>query len=1324
MDEERFIIDIGADASKFHSEVKRVKQELDSMAGTVSIGFDVSQSDTALKHATNVMDNYKRVSTDTGRKTNELTRKFSELDKQLKSVSIRYNNINHKLVNSKFTGKAKDVFNGPEFRADRQFRRGSSSIFRAPYTKPYKNWRLVERGTSFGAKLLGMPELAAQQKAKINPKPQDITPREALARFKGMAKAKTYSSVFEDVFGSTVDNKARGNILNKVYITAKESLAKYNRELEFAQANKNKLQDIQYNTWQKKGVLEDRRAVLLDENKNSKFAIGTKGPEAINTEIANVESLMMDADAQRKADLAAGTLKRGTDEYRNRVAVIQQYKRELFELKSLEASGGTSYEVAAPLGNNLRLGATGSGEIRTSEQFVKNEEELRKIDKAYEAVNDEINAGEYRLRVVNTVLDDIHKKIRAIIHDLQQDPDKKAWNSKELERYTIEWERQTEKFQGDIPTGKMMTAFKRLGQRIKIQTINIFANWLNPIYVLGRAINGFLSQNIKYANTFKVVAYNLTRVLEPLVKRIVDWALKLLQYVNILTKEWMGIDLFDKSYMTAKKMTEELKDVTASFDELHPIGENNETLMDTGGLPELNLKWKNQAEEFAKSFKPWAKKIGEWLVGAAENPLKTLFRGFIALEVLKLGKLFFLEGIKYLFGRAWTALLGGKAVEAAAGATLGKHMATGGATLGVLSGGKHAKGLGLGGKILGTLGLVGGTALSVGTAANAGTNWEDMSGAAKAGSVALSGIGAGIAGLSAGLLFSNPVGWAVGIGVALTSFVVGMSQAQNGIKSLKKESEEWENTQVDLAKAVEESRMVADEYDAALINLKELEEQTGYSGEDLAKAVEKGTLSTKNMSSAQYQVYSAYRKVQEAMTDLTKIQKTENELVAKEAKDALDVIFRNAEKADSYDDLAMHINKAWQDGKLSTEEARDAISRYMGEMSESARTELLGKLEPALQQGLDYEKYQSGWHGFWNFWKEMWGNMVGETDKSCADMTADMNSLIETTDALKDAREKQTEAENNLTLAEQAAGMTWNELNTKLNNGELSVNRLTDAQRALYDAHIALETATATTTQKLQENEEQLVGNAKRTYEAGGSFQDYVKTMQTGCKENQMSFGTMEREIGLALGEMSNEERRYAEDWLRQNNLMTNGVSQATRQQMGFFRTMINNINNWISETVAKWGDWWADILPGGETSQTRQIKREIESIQNNPYYSEEEKKRLIANLSATMPSYAVGTNYVPNDQLAMIHKGEAIIPAKYNTYNRSARPQLNEGDSGLQATIQLLVDTTDKLNGILDAGIPVKGEFRQRGSDLYATVEKARSRQGINGLSDVSFAR
>jgi hypothetical protein len=39
----------------------------------------------------------------------------------------------------------------------------------------------------------------------------------------------------------------------------------------------------------------------------------------------------------------------------------------------------------------------------------------------------------------------------------------------------------------------------------------------------------------------------------------------------------------------------------------------------------------------------------------------------------------------------------------------------------------------------------------------------------------------------------------------------------------------------------------------------------------------------------------------------------------------------------------------------------------------------------------------------------------------------------------------------------------------------------------------------------------------------------------------------------------------------------------------------------------------------------------------------------LIGGASGAIPAFAAGTNYVPNDMLAVIHKGEAIVPAKYN---------------------------------------------------------------------------
>ena len=38
---------------------------------------------------------------------------------------------------------------------------------------------------------------------------------------------------------------------------------------------------------------------------------------------------------------------------------------------------------------------------------------------------------------------------------------------------------------------------------------------------------------------------------------------------------------------------------------------------------------------------------------------------------------------------------------------------------------------------------------------------------------------------------------------------------------------------------------------------------------------------------------------------------------------------------------------------------------------------------------------------------------------------------------------------------------------------------------------------------------------------------------------------------------------------------------------------------------------------------------------------------------SSEVPSYDAGTPFVPNDQLAFIHRGEAVIPASLNPYNR-----------------------------------------------------------------------
>ena len=54
------------------------------------------------------------------------------------------------------------------------------------------------------------------------------------------------------------------------------------------------------------------------------------------------------------------------------------------------------------------------------------------------------------------------------------------------------------------------------------------------------------------------------------------------------------------------------------------------------------------------------------------------------------------------------------------------------------------------------------------------------------------------------------------------------------------------------------------------------------------------------------------------------------------------------------------------------------------------------------------------------------------------------------------------------------------------------------------------------------------------------------------------------------------------------------------------------------------------------------------------------------------IPSYAVGTNYVPNDGLAMLHQGEAVVPAKFNTGGGGDMTALVTEVRDLKAAMQL----------------------------------------------------
>jgi len=247
-------------------------------------------------------------------------------------------------------------------------------------------------------------------------------------------------------------------------------------------------------------------------------------------------------------------------------------------------------------------------------------------------------------------------------------------------------------------------------------------------------------------------------------------------------------------------------------------------------------------------------------------------------------------------------------------------------------------------------------------------NWDNLStkeklikaGMAALGAAAIA-LGYAIAtGISAATLGIGAIIAAVTAAVTLVaSLIIKFATQKDAILSVTDAQNKLTEAQNNYVAANESYINAVDKNEEAMKQLNEAEKSTGLSGENLFNQVTNGTLTYENMTNQQKEVYKAYIASQSAQDELKK--STEALIEAK--KEETIASFENqlaiAAETDNYDEYKQSVVDAYNEGKLSAEEARDLIEKSMSRMSDASQETFMEDLPSDIKEGMDPDRYQT-----------------------------------------------------------------------------------------------------------------------------------------------------------------------------------------------------------------------------------------------------------------------------------------------------------------------------------------------------------------------------
>lgn len=801
---------------------------------------------------------------------------------------------------------------------------------------------------------------------------------------------------------------------------------------------------------------------------------------------------------------------------------------------------------------------------------------------------------------------------------------------------------------------------RSIGQMIK--------NWLtmlNPINWIKKAFSDFGSYDVKWQRTMNVVKYNLRDVIKPIMEQIAQLLVNMIGFADIILQKVQAafgsvpISLFDQE--NAKKFkdeVEEINSITASFDELHDIGQTSEkdpnNLLGDIYKPQLSKEWEDLANRIGDLFAgiikgdlgfsdvmkeilgilgqtlaliggmiwDWFKDtaIGKWIIEHWKGLLATLLALFTGWQLLKI----FGPTLLSTIGGAFKTLLGkvGGWITTLLGASgFGQGIMT--AFQSLFAGGKYS--------LIGTLGEM----FTNSAAITQAGSWGSMIGFA---------LVKGLVGILSIALGGKMVMDAFDSAADKTSYNIGLEQA--GGKEEDKKGTGW-----DIAKSAAGGAAIGFGIGQIIPVVGPLVGAAigavaGALTTALAPAFEKAEVSARNMNNEMQKIEHYEGIVQGAKTQVDELDELMN-MSNDTVKAQSDKVYELGEKYGVSKWRLDELIQAMKDGNYNTEMA----------------TGLNSELVTALGQ-LD-------WH---------YQNNAGLTDK------------------LTEAKKNLQKAELDLAIAQ----------DIEAGNFEIAVARMEYAMASgLYETDEAAKKMSQIMKETSFTESKELLNNVSPELKA--KWEEYVTDVDQGKKD-----------MAEIFKKMSDSER----------TLLLNSNDNALKQKWFTYATTTEDGKKQLAKIYAEMNEEERKAFTQDYSSEAGgAIGKAIDAMQaeiNSATFDWSHPFKSLGSMftgnwdwKAKYASFDVGTNYVPNDGFAYIHKGEAIIPKDENVFARQGKAW----DGQMTMNSQMMSAIT-RLEQTISQGINVRGEFKQRGNDLVATVEKAKNKNGNQPLNNSVFAR